>query len=301
MRELKADFISFRDDPLILYPDYQENMTLDPLPEDYFLRIMTGDPDYDPDLNVAVYADGKPAGFVSGVVREGGTAGIKFFFIRKEYRRRGLGTKLFEEMFRRFDRRGVKEIAPGEISPNYITPGIDPRYTEAVCFLEKSGFRKTGTGVNMTVNLKDRDWQTSLDHYLSRGEGDVQIRYPDRREWEKTARGIREMGFSDRWIYQAGLSVDRDPPGCVTAVLGNRIRGFACWGALKPGLFGPMGTAPELRGQGIGKILLAAGLARMEQAGFRICEINSVGPVPFYAKTAGARISRVFWKYQLRR
>jgi GNAT superfamily N-acetyltransferase len=256
-----------------------------------------GDPDFDPELNIAVHTGESIAGFASAAVRKNGAGGIKFFFIRKQYRRQGLGTALIEELIRRLRRKGADEIAAGEISPNYITPGIDPRYTEAVCFLEKTGFSNTGTGVNMTVDLRNRNWQSMVDNLVSRASVPLEIESPDRTTWKDIAQEISRMGFSDRWIYQAELSLQQEPPGCFVARTGGRICGFACYGALKPGLFGPMGTAPDMRGRGIGRILLTASLAGMQRNDMTVCEINSVGPVAFYSKAAGAVISRIFWKY----
>ena len=41
--------------------------------------------------------------------------------------------------------------------------------------------------------------------------------------------------------------------GCHIALRGDEVLGFAAYGALRPSLFGPMGTLPAARGSGIGR------------------------------------------------
>ena len=75
---------------------------------------------------------------------------------------------------------------------------------------------------------------------------------------------------------------------------------FAAWEAnnLGMGWFGPMGTAPEARGEGIGRLLLLRCLEDMRNAGRRCATIPWVGPVPFYEQTVGARVWRTYIRYE---
>jgi predicted N-acetyltransferase YhbS len=59
-----------------------------------------------------------------------------------------------------------------------------------------------------------------------------------------------------------------------------------------------MGTNPELRGKGIGALLLRRCLADLEAAGHRGCDIQWVGPKGFYADHVGAVIHRCYWQYE---
>jgi hypothetical protein len=58
-----------------------------------------------------------------------------------------------------------------------------------------------------------------------------------------------------------------------------------------------MGTDPSMRRSGIGSVLLRRCLADMAAEGRDRADIAWVGPVGFYARGVGARISRVFWLY----
>jgi len=62
----------------------------------------------------------------------------------------------------------------------------------------------------------------------------------------------------------------------------------------RAGWFGPTGVDPDRQRRGVGGPLLAACLQDLQVAGFERCEISWIGPVGFYAKAAGAVVSRVF-------
>ena len=74
--------------------------------------------------------------------------------------------------------------------------------------------------------------------------------------------------------------------------------GFASYGVNRRDWFGPMGTGGELRGLGIGGVLLRRCLREMRELGYRSAQVGRVGPVPFYARTVDAYIERVYWMYR---
>ena len=74
----------------------------------------------------------------------------------------------------------------------------------------------------------------------------------------------------------------------------EEILGFAAHGVWGGRLFGPMGAARAARGTGIGSRLLRECLADQFMAGQERSDIGWVGPVTFYSKVVGARISRVY-------
>lgn len=77
--------------------------------------------------------------------------------------------------------------------------------------------------------------------------------------------------------------------------------GFAGYGVSRPDWFGPMGTAGELRKQGIGAVLLRRCLADVLAAGYATAQITWVDPIAFYAGTVDAFVERVFWIYRTER
>jgi GNAT superfamily N-acetyltransferase len=64
------------------------------------------------------------------------------------------------------------------------------------------------------------------------------------------------------------------------------------------GWFGPMGTAPEWEGHGLGRILLLRCLEDIRQQGHPKAIIPWVGPVGFYHAAVGAQVSRVFMRME---
>ena len=64
------------------------------------------------------------------------------------------------------------------------------------------------------------------------------------------------------------------------------------------GWFGPMGTHPQLRGLGIGAILLKYCLQDLKEQGHRTAIIPWVAPIAFYSHHCGAVVDRVFWRFE---
>ena len=109
--------------------------------------------------------------------------------------------------------------------------------------------------------------------------------------------------FSEIWAAECAGVMDRDPINCFIAIEKQpvphpdddpynlppeKILGFACFDAIKKGLFGPMGVLEAYRGHGIGKGLLLASLHAMKEQNYAYAVIFWVGPADFYARTVGA-------------
>jgi predicted N-acetyltransferase YhbS len=78
----------------------------------------------------------------------------------------------------------------------------------------------------------------------------------------------------------------------------ERVVGFAAYDVVMfPGCFGPMGTDPAERGQGIGQFLLKKCLQDMRAKGYARCEIVWIRPMAFYSKTVNAVVCRQFRNY----
>jgi GNAT superfamily N-acetyltransferase len=109
--------------------------------------------------------------------------------------------------------------------------------------------------------------------------------------------------FSDIWAAECAGVLERDPINCFIAVEKQpvpqpdenpynlppeKILGFACFDAVKKGLFGPMGVLESYRGRNIGKGLLLACMHAMKAQNYAYAIIFWVGPAEFYARTVGA-------------
>lgn len=230
----------------------------------------------DPSFTYAYYDTGLE-GVASAVVR-GEDGFVKFLAVHPRARLGGLGSRLLEvaESFCR--ENGATSVQIGNSAPFYVVPGVDVRVTEAICFLQSRGYRRTGDAVNQSVRLlglaepalpcHDAD-----EHDLDRIMPWVAAEYP-------------------HWVPELQRSFDLG-----TTVVHDDV-GFACYDVNRDGWFGPMATRRHIRStKGVGTATLLAVLHRMRARGYDHAEIAWSGPLLFYLKTVGARISRVFWTY----
>jgi GNAT superfamily N-acetyltransferase len=81
-----------------------------------------------------------------------------------------------------------------------------------------------------------------------------------------------------------------------TARAGGRLVGFSAHSTMRTGWIGPMGTAPDHRGRGVGAALLSAACEDLQQRGIPAADIAWVGPVEYFA-AKGARVTRTFERY----
>ena len=186
---------------------------------------------------------------------------------------------------------GATRAMVGGSVDRYAWPGLDVRYTPAVCLFQTAGYEMGATATNMTVDLS-RDFDTTEAERRLADDG-IEVRRLQPAERGAFADWMRRWGGS--WEREAARAAAYSPPRCHIAVRGDTYLGFACHGANRAGWFGPMGTDESTRGNGIGGVLLARCLADQKAAGFAESQIGWVGPIAFYARTLDAVIGRVFW------
>lgn len=208
-------------------------------------------------------------------------------------RERGLAGALLAELETRLAALGATEIRLGGNPPCYVWPGIDVRYTPAMCLARAAGYEQVDTAWNMTADLSTVD-ETSVDDDIRRlaAQG-IEVRPADR--------GVLawiESTWHAGWAWEAGQSIGRPAghgAGCHVAWRDGTPIGFAAYGANRPSWFGPMGTAPAATGLGIGRVLLRRCLLDQRANGLVTAQIGWAGPIGFYTRAVGARIGRVFW------
>lgn len=258
------------------------------------------DPDYNRELALVIEEGQHLAGFIMGVVREtseGKRGYVKLLAIEPKRQRRGLGSRLLQELEARLGRAGCAAIRLFEANPNYLVPGLDPRYTEAVAFVEKHGYQRFGETANMEVDLAAQDFETAAEEVRLRSEG-VEIRRAIMGDYDEI------MSFLQRywpaWIPEVQRELLNYPVSLHLALQQDRVVGFSGFDGnnLNTGWFGPMGTDPSLRGKGIGGVLLRCCLQDLKAQGRRLAIIPWIGPYVFYSHYSGAHISRIFWRYK---
>ncbi|MER5335032.1 GNAT family N-acetyltransferase [Micromonospora sp. NPDC002717] len=232
--------------------------------------------------------------------RDAGLGHVDLVAVHPDHRRRGVGRALLSSAERTLAGLGAAEVLLAGNPPYYAWPGIDVRYTPAVCAALALGYRQDRTAWNMTADLSYDDSpalrSTAAAEARLAGRG-VSVRRAEPADLPALAEFARAT-FGGAWDAELAGSVGREGAGCHLAERDGEVLGFAAYGSSRPSWFGPMGTAPAAEGSGIGGVLLRRCLRDQRAAGVTAAQIGWVGPVPFYSGSAGARIERVFFLYR---
>ena len=197
------------------------------------------------------------------------------------------------EIEERFRSGGAKRVHTLNSSPYFVMPGLNVRYTEAFCLLQKHGYRLDKYVHNMEVDLGATDCNTNVAESALAAQG-ISVRRMSHED-EPVLRPWVHRNWGHSWATEACNGLRNNPVTTHVAVKDGNIVGFATYDVMVlPGSFGPTGVEEGVRGLGLGKILLFRCLADMKQRGDRRCEIIWVGPIAYYAHTVGARISSTF-------
>ena len=167
----------------------RQTLVNDIMPE-FLLREKTvGDPDYDPALTYLSFDEkGEINGFIQGVIRERKDEKygyIKLLCVAKDFRRKKIATALYEQVEEKFNDSGVAVIRLGESYPNYFSPGIDPFYTEGICFFIQKGFKKFNDTANLLVDLTGQNFETTRDENQLKAKN-IFIKRAEQKDKQKT-------------------------------------------------------------------------------------------------------------------
>jgi len=225
---------------------------------------------------------------------------IDLVAVHPRLRRRGIGRTLLVAAETGLAAAGAGEVLIAGNMP-YAWPGIDARYTPAVCTALALGYQHDQAAWNMTADLSTPDAPGLRDTAPAErrlAAGGVAVRRATRADLPALTAFIT-ANFSTGWAWEVEQSIGPDGAGCHLAARDTgEILGFAAYGAQRASWFGPMGVAPAAQGSGIGGVLLRRCLADQRAAGHTRVQIGWVGPVPFYSRTVGAYIERVFFLYR---
>lgn len=264
----------------------------DQLSETLLHEKIWGDPDFDSPLALVEEHDSQIRAMAVGVCRQRAgscTGHVKLIVTHPASQRQGLASRLLDAVERQLVASGAEECRVGESAPNYLTPGVDMRYASGLEFFRHAGFEPLSQACNMHVDLNE--WQSQESP-----EGGAGVA----RATDADVPAIKEFlqQHWPTWWDEVQTAMANDPATLFISFDESAVVGFAAYDAnnLGTGWFGPMGTAPECRGRGLGVALLKACLADMA-AKYPAAIIPWVGPVDFYAKHVGAEISRSFQRF----
>jgi predicted N-acetyltransferase YhbS len=243
---------------------------------------------------------GRVVGVVLGSVshRDPSIGHVDLIAVDATERRRGIGRALMSRIEGALAGLGAGDVVIAGNPPFYGWPGIDVRYTPAMCAAKEFGFEQDQPAWNMTADLtgeQPRSTEAAEKRLADQGITVGRAVLDD----VPALVAFALTNFGSGWAGEISHSVGRDHAGCHVAVdAEGAILGFAAYGSSRASWFGPMGTAPAVQGMGIGSVLLRRCLADQKAAGYDRVQIGWVGPLPFYSGAVGARVERVFLLYR---
>ncbi|MBA4250528.1 MAG: hypothetical protein C0425_04400 [Chlorobiaceae bacterium] len=280
----------------------RQSMELDIMPDFLLEEKIFHEPDYNPELTLVAFSENnsEPVGFIQAVVkaRKDESIGyVKLFCVAPDYRRKGIGKKLYEAVEEKIKAQKIKLIRVYESYPNYFMPGVDPFYTEAISFFERMGFKKFSDTSNLICDLVTQDFDTANDE-KELSEKNIICKRADESDKEKISQWLK-INF-EAWIPEVAEAYKNNPISLHIALDGDEMLGFSAHEVNNRGTgwFGPMGTSAAARGKGIGSILLKRCLNDMKEIGHNKAIIPWVGPIPFYMNYVNAKMQRIFWRYE---
>ena len=258
------------------------------------------------------------AGELVGVVAYAGRF-IKVLAVRGDAQRRGIGTALLAAV--RAAQPAAAQGPPprlriGDHAGNYLSPGVDERYTAAHAFLHARGLREVSRCLNLRAPLADNPL-CSRERILQLQARAAAAGYQLRRAQAADVQALLAMvqtQFSPVWAYEVARALGPElggpaaahtpplPEGAAVHLAVDAtgaVVAFAAHDGNNRGLgwFGPMGTLPAHRGHGLGEALVLFCMADVHdrpEGGV----IAWVGPVEFYARACGAVPDRRFVVYE---
>ncbi|KAB8189321.1 GNAT family N-acetyltransferase [Nonomuraea phyllanthi] len=282
-------------------------MPSDPTTPGWFRDCVLLDPNFDPEgLRVAV-SDGRVVGCAYAVRRlaplapgtdlEPDTGWIPFFFVVPEHRGKGLGRRLVGEALAFLENTGRTKVDFSSYTPNYVLPGADAElYPDGYRLLTGLGFQTLYSPVAMDRTLVGYATPDEVHELRGRREREgYAFRSPTVGELPELIRFAADA-FNPDW--GEAIRQHRDPARIVIAKK-ERIVGFALYAAYRgiPERFGPFGVDPDLRGTGLGKILLHLTMTMMRAEGLHsswFLWTGETSPAGHLYTKAGYEITRRF-------
>lgn len=222
---------------------------------------------------------------------------LRVLAVVPSHRRQGVGSALLAACEEAAVAAGQTSLRTLDQPGNYLAPGIDERNTLAIRWLERRGFVRSGeprTNVLIDVRTNPR---VSAARAAALTEVAAARGYELRRaRVDETALLDAVAGeFGGAWPFELSRALGGEPAGVHVALRDGAYCAFAAHDGNNRGLgwFGPTGTWPAHRGQGLGEVLLLACLVDVARDHDR-CEVAWIGPRPFYAKVAGIVDERTF-------
>lgn len=221
---------------------------------------------------------------------------VDMFVVGRDHRLQGVGRRLLADLEARLAAAGCTTVLMAGHPPHFAWPGVDLRYTPAVCFAEDLGYERGPCVVDLEVDLTvaSLDTRDELDQLRRSG---IRVR----RGVPGDAQRLRDAfvpTWGSQWTAESTSVLGSSDAGVYLALQDDRCVGFGCFGVNRVHEVGPVVTEPDRRGLGIGATLLKSCLAEQRDRGLLTADLGWVGPLSGVSRAFGATISRAFWQYE---
>lgn len=249
---------------------WNKALFFDPININIYRDKVLLDENFDPKLCLLAVDGEDLVGYILGIKRkfpymekglQEDTGWISVMFVDKNYRRQGIGTRLYKEVEARLRERGVQKIILAAYSPNYFFGGVDEEnYPEAKGFFAKMGYTSGNYHYSMGMDLSgfrlNEKIKQKMELLNEKGYRFTNFDYSRALELLE----FLKDEFGGGWKRNALLAMrNRTAEDVIILVIdkNDRICGFSMRAIDgNPERFGPIGIAKDKRNEGIGSVLL---------------------------------------------
>lgn len=260
---------------------WNATLTHDPINAATFRTKVLLDPNFNPEGLLVADDGGALVGFVLSLARQVPLFGqglepelgwITAFGVANERRRQGIGSALFDAALGRLRGLGRRRVLISPYTPNYFIPGVDVEaHREALSFLAAGGWQQVSSPISMVADLTGFHSPPGMAGLAARLAGDgVCVRPVAPADLPGLMPFIQRTFGWDWYRFAQEYLATLFGPGAddivfLVATYGERIVGYC---QQRRERFGPFGVLPELRGKGIGRLLLFRCLETVRAQGF---------------------------------
>jgi len=201
---------------------------------------------------------------------DGKIAWISAFFIKKDNRKNGYATQLFQQAERTLKDEGIEKIFVGQEYDNFFS-GIPAPSEESATFFKKMGFWLNDSDhYDLEADVQKITTIDSFDVSKYETEFFTDELHADEKQEVLT---FLEKEFPGRWHYEVKTYLEEEKPLSHIVVLRKKdtlaIKGFCMLSVAKDkrGGLGPIGIGKDVRGKTVGNYILCKSMQQLRKLG----------------------------------